>query len=144
MEQIDITAELLELDDTQYYSDWEQQDTSVTEDGTTITILIDGFSDAEYLDVTPVFDLVTQEIPSVSNPFWIESIRFCPEDVRAKVQISSAVELSSLTLSESVIVNERANQWFELEEDVLTKIDYDNRPLIVGYCGEDFRLAIEV
>lgn len=144
MEQIDITAELLEIDNTQYYSDWEQQDTSVTDDGTTITITIDGFSDAEYLDLTPVFDLVTQEIQSVANPFWIQSIQFCPEEVRAKVQISSAFEPSSSTLSESLSIDERGGRWFKLDVNVLRKLNYNNPPLIVGYCGDEPSLTIEM
>lgn len=141
---IDISAELIEVSNNQYYADWGVDETQSREDETTVKIVVTGYDDAEYLDLTPVFDILKQTHSSVGDSFFLQKVAFNPRRPTATLTITTDDIRSEETLTENYAVTRKTSQEYLISEDVLAKIDYVDVPLLVGYCSSDTSLAIEL
>lgn len=140
---IDVSAELLEISDEQYYADWEQDSVETTEDETKIIINVFGFDDAEYIDLTPVFEIITDSHSGVGDPFYLKRIDFNPRTPSATILLTTDDVRADDTLDEDYVESMATGRSYTLDSEVLGKINYTNPPLIVGYCVEK-EIAIEL
>lgn len=144
MDKIDISAELLTLDSDQYYADWSVAEVTAGEHKTEVEVAVSTFQDAEYIDMTPIFDVLADSAETVGDRFYLKEIQFNPSGGVATIILTNVDIRSGETLSESYEEKQKNGRFYVIESDVLQDIDYENAPFLVGYRGEEEKLAIEL
>lgn len=143
MEKIDVSAELLTIDTDRYYADWAVAEVDAREDETIVEIAVSGFQDADYVDMTPIFDVLEDSEETVGDRFFLKEIQFNASGAVATIVLTNTDNRVAESLTESYEVSQPSGRFYCLDEDVLQKINYADPPLLVGYRGSDARLSIE-
>jgi len=142
MKDINISAELVSVNSQERYAEWTKEKIETVDDRTEIFIRVDGYEDSKYLDMTPIFDIISSSKESVGDMYYLTSVRFNPNQVVGELVLSNVDLDKSGELGSNYEELCSQTGWTELSESVVQTIEYTNPPLIVGYC-DDYILSVE-
>lgn len=144
MDKIDVSAELLTIDADKYYANWSVAEVTTTEEETEVEIAVSSFQDAEYIDMTPIFDVLAESAETVGDRFYLKEVQFNPAGAVATLVLTNCDIRSEDTLAQSFEVTRPSGRFYTLDEEILTQIDYNDPPFLVGYRKPEKRLALEL
>lgn len=136
--QIDISAEqvrqvLGEMEDSLYAS-WRVAEVTVGETVTTVELALSGFDDSEYLDFSPVFQIVAEANQQFGERLWIREVHFNPRSVSGTVVLKTEEPPTTSSPSRTAQYDV-ATRFCILDGTDVSNIEYTDPPLLVGYTA---------